>query len=312
MKKILVIYTGGTIGSSVSENIRFCDTEKNAKLLTTLFKNSNSPFKNDVSVEEKVCLDTLSENMDISKWNTLIFEFKNSGYKNFDGVIITHGTDTLSYTVALFCVLFSSIDIPIVFVSACSPLSDKSSNGLDNFSSAIEFICTKNQKGIFASYKNEKDEKAKIHNGYALLECANFSNNFYSTPKAENPSKNDNSANSLKKLDAKVLIIKPYVGINYDLYDIKNVDAILHTTYHSNTVQTELFNRFCEKCKSENVPLFLSPTEKSNEIYESSSLISDYAISLGNITVESAYAKILVGFSLYKGNTKKAIEFIVG
>lgn len=309
MKKILVIYTGGTIGSSVSKNVRFCDTEKNAKLLTTLFKNSGNPFKNDVLIKEKVFLNTLSENMDISKWNKLISEFKNSGYENFDGVIITHGTDTLSYTSALFGVLFSGIEIPVLFVSAFSPLSDKNSNGLDNFSSAIEFICERNQKGIFVSYRNENDEKAKIHKGYALMECNGFSNNFYSTPKAENPSGNKIFANDLEKLDAKVPVIKPYVGINYDLYDIKNADAVLHTTYHSKTVETKSFNRFCERCKSENVPLFLAPADKSGEIYESFSQISDYAIPLGKITVESAYAKILTAFSLYKNDIKKAIDF---
>lgn len=312
MKKILVIYTGGTIGSSVSENVRFCDAEKNAKLLTTLFKNSGNPSAKDVFIKEKVCLNTLSENMDISKWNTLITEFKNSQYNNFDGVIITHGTDTLSYTVSLFNLLFSGITVPVVFVSSAAPLTDKNSNGLDNFSSAVEFICSGKQKGIFASYQNEGESRTKIHNGYALLECANFSNNFYSTPIAKNPSKNDILANRLEKLDAKVLLIKPYVGINYDFYNIKNADAVLHTTYHSMTVETESFNRFCKRCKNEGVPVFLTPMDKTDEIYESSSNISDYAIPLGKITAESAYAKILTAFSLYKNDTKKAIDFTIG
>ena len=51
----------------------------------------------------------------------------------YDGVIITHGTDTLQYTAAFTGYIMAGAQIPIVLVSANYVLEDVRSNGVDNF-----------------------------------------------------------------------------------------------------------------------------------------------------------------------------------
>ena len=56
--------------------------------------------------------------------------------EKYDGIIITHGTDTLQYTSAMLGYMFDDVSIPIVLVSSNYVLEDKRANGLINLSKA--------------------------------------------------------------------------------------------------------------------------------------------------------------------------------
>ena len=73
--KILVILTGGTICSTLNQNLK---NQSNATAVKNLiiedYKKSNSPFKNEVEFDViKLIPDILSENMTINSWNNFIF-----------------------------------------------------------------------------------------------------------------------------------------------------------------------------------------------------------------------------------------------
>ena len=145
--KILVIFTGGTIGSTVKDG--WISADNTAKY--TLIEN----YKN--SFGDSVCFDTcepyfmLSENLSAKHLNLLTESVKEALSKDFDGIIITHGTDTLHFSAAAIHLAFSGADIPIVFVSANYPLENALSNGQANFEAAVKLIQSGISSGVYIS-----------------------------------------------------------------------------------------------------------------------------------------------------------------
>ncbi len=160
---ILVVYTGGTIGSAV-ENGYINTNEAQLDALLSLYK------AYDTSSVRFTCVSPfyiLSENMNGSYLQKLAqcitdclmsgpdtSELNINSGATYDGVIVTHGTDTLQYTAAGLFHLFPKIDLPIVFVSSNYILEDARANGFANFAAAVSFIKKRLGTGVFAAYQN--------------------------------------------------------------------------------------------------------------------------------------------------------------
>jgi L-asparaginase len=110
MKKILVVFTGGTIGSKVSNKTIDVD-EQIGYLLIEKFKEQS---KLDVEFETIQPLNILSENCTPKDWSKIITAIKSAKSDDIDGIIITHGTDTLPYTSAIVSYVFADTDIPTI------------------------------------------------------------------------------------------------------------------------------------------------------------------------------------------------------
>lgn len=148
--KLAVIFTGGTIGSRVQENGYIASSKDTNYYLLEQYKKQ---FGNDVSFEIHEPYRILSENLQAEHLSLLIREINEILRKNnnrLQGIIITHGTDSLAYTAAILQYVFADSPLPIVLVSSDYVLTDKRANGFLNFSHAIEFI---RQIHIFAREK---------------------------------------------------------------------------------------------------------------------------------------------------------------
>lgn len=66
----------------------------------------------------------------------LIF-FLQASYKRYDGFVILHGTDTLSYTASALSFMLECLGKPVILTGSQVPLFDTRSDGLDNFLSSI-------------------------------------------------------------------------------------------------------------------------------------------------------------------------------
>ncbi len=269
MKRILVIYTGGTICTKISNNVKSTD-RKAAFALPEFYKKSNSPFKEEVAFENGDYFGILSENMTVEKWNKLIAYFLKEVLPNierYDGIIIAHGTDTLAYSAALFSLLLKGISIPVFFVSSNEQLQkekeadteiaelNEKANGNINFQTAVECICRNVPAGVYVPYKNIDEDKVRVHFGERIEQCKIYSENFYSfdsvtyckniRSKIEKKGVESVGRPLLierckeKKLKDCVLKIEPYVGLNYSRFSFRGVQAILHSTYHSGTACVE-------------------------------------------------------------------------
>ena len=336
--RIKVIFTGGTIGSKKSKNGINIDKDTNAQrlLIENFYKDD---LNTDVIFDTEEPFSILSENMSISYWNILIKCLKNIDFEKYNGVIIAHGTDTLSYTTNLLSLLLSGINIPVVMVSSDYVLTDIRSNGNDNFKNAVYFIKHSNLKGVYAVYR----DYANVHRlflGSRLKQCSCLSNEYSSTANInfgeiknneillydipQNPSKNNILSNKKSMLLDKIDCIKPcvaqifsYTGLNYDMYYFpNNIKAVVNFLYHGGTTCIENKEQYCTSIieflkqeKNKHIDFFVSPIEKSrSEIYESTSLlISENIKLLYDISNEMAYIKLLIAYSTDDINIRKYI-----
>ena len=107
-KKILLLTTGGTIASVPGgEGLEPRRSEvRELEQLRTYY---------DISVKDVICLD--SSNIRPEEWQLIarhVFEDR-AGY---DGIVVSHGTDTMAYTASAVTFMLPNIDIPVVFTGS--------------------------------------------------------------------------------------------------------------------------------------------------------------------------------------------------
>ena len=334
-KNILIIHTGGTIGSYTDEKkkARVKSEESVSKaslyLVSEFFKenkNADITFENGNFPPSKT---VLSEGMTLEKLEEIITFIKNKSIERFDGVIVLHGTDTLSYSSSLFSFAFCDIKTPLFLVSGNKPPMDKSSNAYINFLNAVMLIEKGIAPNVYVTYKNS-DNISRLYLGNNILQSKNFSDDFLPSKKKfcfelneknlpsilEKAREISNKRNlsfiiNTENLNGKVLLINPYTNLDYSLYEdaIKNkkVSAVVHSTYHSGTVSVTKENAqpskysflyFAKMCKENNVPLVVAPTHLGLDQYETVNIVSEKTDAmLLNMTSESAYAKLVLALS---------------
>lgn len=306
--KILVIFTGGTIGSC-KKNGSIVTDESTKYVLIDRYESEHSGIDFDISAPYSV----LSENLSASELNLLQKEIIDNLDKGYDGIIVTHGTDTLQYTAAAIEYAICGCSIPVVLVSSDYPLEDEKSNGHHNFEAAVEFIKSKSGSGVFVSYKNSGDTVTNIHIASRILQHAECSADIFSIegiPYARydgtvtlSGAKQSNAKNALGYVcyteDSGVLVIdsRPGDGFSYSLDGIK---AVILKPYHSATLSTSnpYLQMFCKKARDEKIPVFVVNVQ-SGVSYESTGLFSSLnIIPLPFSTYVSAYMKIWAAVSL--------------
>jgi len=344
MKKILLILVGGTICTGVDEDGILAVREDAGSKILESFSNSDSPYRDKVQFDVSENLFILSENLTLDDWNRMIDTYRRyTKDKDYDGVLIAHGTDTLAYTAALFSMILANTKIPVIFVSANKRLDLKDSNGNDNFRSAVECICRNVPENVYAVYKNISDKRMYLHLASRLLQCKNYSEDFKSFGAIDITDINDENSeryfDDLKEkyprervkpfvdinddwhLSAKILMITPYVDIDYSAFDYKKFSAVLHGTYHSGTAcigaknEEKAISYLINKCEECGIDAYFSPARKTGEMYETVHHIANHTAKGGakikflyGTTIETAYAKLLLAYSLLDSTKQK--EFL--
>jgi L-asparaginase/Glu-tRNA(Gln) amidotransferase subunit D len=327
MKTILLVFTGGTIGSTASAGT--INTSGDAPFTLLLLFQQHYGDHQQVHFTIIQPLQILSENMAPAAWTTLIEVIEAANYEQYDGIIITHGTDTLAFTAAALSFYFHAANLPILLVSSNYPLNDPRANGLDNFICAIEFILKINQPGVFVPYRNPQ-QPTQIHKGTRLASSLQLSGDFFSV---QNRSymQFDNQLFSprqaLPKLTKKypvkadfskrILLIKPYPGLDYSCFDLNAVDIVLHDLYHAGTACTSAqwgsnlsLLTFIRHCRERGIKVYLAPAVKSDNAYESTrALLDEGAEMIWNMSLESAYVKLLLAYGNFE-DEQQIIDFI--
>ena len=324
MTNISIIFTGGTIGSLTKNEWVGIDSSTNYMLLSKydckgkdVVFNTSSPYS------------ILSENLTAKELNLLQKAIKEELDKKPDGIIVTHGTDTLQYTAAAIEFAFANADVPIVLVSADYPLDNEASNGFINFEAAVEFIRTGKEKGVFVSYMNVSDPEVGIYIASRLRQhCEGFSDLFDITTSCY-ATYNGVVETYMTKLEkaqgigiveytenSHILSIESTPGNSYD-YSLDGIKAIILKPYHSATLNTEnsMLSQLCQRAKEKNIPVFVSGV-RSGVNYESSKLFEELNITAAPYsTYISLYMKIWAAISLGKDivefvNTQIAHEWV--
>jgi L-asparaginase len=326
---IHIIRTGGTIGAArrggaggVPVALAPAEPQDAAPL----------PIPDGIRVSESRPMNILSENMTTARWHELIMHLRSLALGGKDGLIITHGTDTLAYTACLLSLVFSTPKLPVVLVSADRPPDDPASNARENLTAALAAIEEKIPPGVYAAYRNS-DGRTYLHAGAELLQCPCGGDDFFSVfyggaagdPLAEirtgklcyrkaPPASAPPSGGFSEGFDGhfrKVLAIQPYVGLHYDSYSLDETDAVLHGLYHSGAAAafTEEGDagasilHLAKRCAEANIPLCVAPFPPvpaggGKVPYETTARMIDAGIiPIYNATFEMALVMLTLGLA---------------
>ena len=147
MKKILLIGTGGTIASDVTESGL-------APELTTEELLARLPAVSTLCHVDCIQLLNLdSTNMRPEHW-LMMARCVREHYDGYDGFVITHGTDTMAYSAAAMSYLVQQSRKPIVFTGAQKPIGFDSTDSKINLTDA--FLCaTADMPGVSIVFNNQ-------------------------------------------------------------------------------------------------------------------------------------------------------------
>ncbi|MGR9114768.1 MAG: asparaginase [Gammaproteobacteria bacterium] len=317
MENILVVFTGGTIGSKNTEGTIDTSSDTRFKLLDLYLGQSSRRH----SVQFKSCqpVQMLSENLFPSVWKDIIRAIEAEHPERYAGIIVTHGTDTLAYTAAALNLYFHALKTPILMVSSDYPLDDLKANGLANFNCAVEFILQEGQTGVYVPYRNQQ-QPMHLHRGTRLASSLQLSGDFISVQSNHHmlfeknrfqvvnstDSKRDRSAQfSLKPIFSDhILMIRPYPGLDYSRINLDGADAVLHDLYHSGTACSSMqwginhsLVAFIKYCKARQLKVYLAPSIKSESAYQSTKeLLDSGAAMIWDMSLETAYVKLMLAY----------------
>lgn len=128
-KRILIIYTGGTIGMMKSDHGYTPEKDSFLEQLNNIqeLKDEKMPLWDLVSLEP--LLDSSSVSVD--EWNK-IGEIISNAYESYDGFVVLHGTDTMAYTASALSFMLENLSKPVVFTGSQIPLCEIRNDARDN------------------------------------------------------------------------------------------------------------------------------------------------------------------------------------
>ncbi len=319
MKHILAVLTGGTIGSSLKNGIISPDNGSSALSVYEEW------YHDDVKLTVCQPMNLLSENLNCHHWELLVNTLRAMPLDDYDGIIITHGSDTLSYSSAMLAMCLSDLPKPVVITASNLVPEHPDSNAAVNLHAAAVLIRTF-ARGIFTVYQNPGADGCAVYIPTRLCECHRYSGCFSSfdgTPYGL--VKGDCFRQLLARPDAQelvnfhsplmltqpltlskeVLLLRPYPSMPYERITLpESVGAVLQITYHSSTACSEPENSaltLLQRCEERGIPFYMASFPKrSAGMYASTDiLVKNGAIPLYDLSDEAAYAKLLLACNLY-------------
>jgi len=146
LPKILLLSTGGTIASKIDYRTGGVASILGASELYEIFPE----ISNHASIYPEFLFNEYSENINPGHWSLLCERISYAIlHEHFDGIIISHGTDTIHYTSSALSFALQNLPIPVILVGSQRSSDRPSSDAFTNLLGAIKFITKTKLPGIF-------------------------------------------------------------------------------------------------------------------------------------------------------------------
>lgn len=312
--KILLIYTGGTIGmmkdfkTGTLLNFNFNKLLRHIRELKLIdCEIATTSFENPID----------SSNMNPEYWVDLATLIENN-YDDFDGFVVLHGTDTMSYTASALSFMLENLNKPVIFTGSQLPIGDLRTDAKENLITSIQIASLKDKgQAIITEVCLYFENKLYRANRTTKINAAHFqafaSPNY--PPLAESGVQlvvnkgalfGPNRLESLKvhkKMESNILIIKLFPGLGESmirhLFDYPDLKGVILETYGSGNVNNEpWFIHALQHLIKKGVPI-INVTQCSGGsvtmgIYETSRALRDIGVISGkDCTTEAALAKLM-------------------
>ncbi|MDI6737106.1 MAG: Glu-tRNA(Gln) amidotransferase subunit GatD [Nanoarchaeota archaeon] len=143
-KSIVILHTGGTISSAVDYSTGAVTPHFTPEELVAMFPEIN----NIANISSRLMGNMASDDMRFAHYNLMAKEIEKEVKNRADGVIVTHGTDTLHYTSAALEFMLENLPVPVVLVGSQRSSDRGSSDAAMNLISACLFIAKTDFAGV--------------------------------------------------------------------------------------------------------------------------------------------------------------------
>lgn len=317
-----MITTGGTIASIPSNNGLI--PKISGKDIISLMPE----LKNICTIDTLELLNIDSSNIS-KKHYILMLDTLEKNYDNYDGFVITHGTDTMAYSSSMLACAIDNLSKPVVFTGSQLPLKAKATDAYRNLYDAF-LAASDNVYGVFLAFNGD------IHYGDSVKKV--YSENFTGFLSINNKTagKSDNNKiiwNKLyknhnikpvfnKNISEQVFVLKMIPSLKPDIIDVlinMGYKSIIIEGYGAGGVPTE-------DCENNFIPALKKAIENNVAVicatqclydgvhldkYPAGILSEKYgAISSKNMTLEKTLAKLMLGIgnNMTMEELKKYIE----
>lgn len=134
---ILIIYTGGTIGMQRDESGTLVPFDFN-----TIEQEFPAVRHLNVHLDVHKMPPIDSSNVTPDLWRELAHTVRDN-YDRYDGFVVLHGTDTMSYTASALSFMFDNLAKPVVFTGSQIPMGIMRTDGRENLITAIEIAAAR-------------------------------------------------------------------------------------------------------------------------------------------------------------------------
>ena len=314
ISKLLLIYTGGTIGMIKEED--------SGTLKAFNFDELLSKIPEIKLLEHNI--DTLSFDKPIDSSNFGLIEYRKLAqiitdhYDSYDGFVVLHGSDTMSYTASVLSFMLENLSKPIIFTGSQLPIGDLRTDAKENLISSIQIAGLRQnhnpvikEVGLYFEYKLYRANRTTKVNAehFKAFDSPNYPALIES---GVNLKINHSAIKRIRKikdlvlhkdLEDQILLLKLFPGLNKNVFqslmDIPCIKGIILESFGSGNFKTdEWFINGIQSKINQSIPVINVTQCSGGQVtmgkYRTSALLQKVGVISGNdMTTETAMAKMM-------------------
>ncbi|MGM9872180.1 MAG: asparaginase [Muribaculaceae bacterium] len=312
--RILIIYTGGTIGmieDPVSKALRPFDFDH-------LMENVPKVKMLDYDIDN-IQFDPPIDSSDMSPehWQHMARSIADN-YEQYDGFVVLHGTDTMAYTASALSFMLQGLCKPVIITGSQLPIGEVRTDGEENLITALQIAAARDRDGramvqevaiLFENYLwrgNRSTKRSADHfnafrtNNYPHLAKIGLGIDYDHDALARNP---EGPLRVALELDTAVISVDLFPGLSETtlrhMLNTPGIKGVVFRTYGAGNAPTApwFINVFREACARGlvvlNVTQCLNGAVHSNRYVAGDLLAATGVISGHDITFEAAITKMM-------------------
>jgi len=272
--EVSIVSTGGTIASRVDYQSGAVYPALDARDLYNVVPELGDYAK----LKTRFLFNIFSENITPSHWTKLAAEIAKDIQDGVDGIVVTHGTDTMGYSSAALSFALQNLPVPVVFVGSQRSSDRPSSDAAMNLLSAVITAANAPFAHVVVVMHGTEDDKfcychpgTKVRKNHTSKRDAFRTINDYPIAKVENgriimlkkdfvPRDKKRELVLKPKFDDRVAFVKTYPGIPPEI-----IDFFVDRKYHGIVLEgtglghaPEYLNNALKRAIEEGIPVVMT------------------------------------------------------